>query len=84
MITIQEKMFFAANIKLLRKRKGRTQDDVAVAMDLKRPTLSGYENGVAQPDIATLVAFSKYYKVSIDTLLKVDLTQVPESQLSQL
>lgn len=77
-------MFFAANIKLLRKRKGRTQDDVAVAMDLKRPTLSGYENGVAQPDISTLVAFSQYYKVSIDTLLKVDLTQVPESQLSQL
>jgi len=79
-----EKTFFSANIKLMRKRKGRTQDEIATALDLKRPTLSGYENGVAQPDILTLVAFSKYYKVSIDTLLKVDLTTVPESQLSQL
>lgn len=84
MTVSQEKMYFSANIKLMRKRKGRTQDEVATALDLKRPTLSGYENDVAQPDILTLVAFSQYYKVSIDTLLKVDLTKIPESQLSQL
>ncbi|HRY32832.1 MAG TPA: LexA family transcriptional regulator [Bacteroidales bacterium] len=77
-------MFFGSNIKLLRKRRGRTQDDTALAMDLKRSTLSGYENGVAQPDITTLVAFSRYFKVSVDTLLSVDLSVLPESQLSQL
>ena len=42
-------MYFTSNIKFLRKRRGRTQDDVAVALNLKRSTLSGYENGVAQP-----------------------------------
>ena len=42
-------MYFASNIKFLRKRRGRTQDDVAFALNLKRSTLSGYENGVAQP-----------------------------------
>jgi transcriptional regulator with XRE-family HTH domain len=84
MLTHQEKVFFTANIKLLRKRRGRTQDEIASALGLKRPTLSGYENGVAQPDIDTLIAFSHYYKVSIDTLLKVDLSALPESQLSQL
>jgi hypothetical protein len=31
-----------------------------------------------------LVAFSKYYNVAIDTLVKVDLTELAESQLSQL
>lgn len=77
-------MFFASNIKLLRKRRGRTQDEVAFSLDLKRPTLSGYENGVAQPDITTLISFSQFYKVSIDTLVKIDLATLPESQLSQL
>ncbi len=76
--------YFKSNIKLLRKRKGRTQDDVAFTLSLKRSTLSGYENGVAQPGLEALVAFSKYYNVSIDTLVKTDLCQLSESQLSQL
>ena len=77
-------MYFAANIKFLRKRKGRTQDDVAFAMNLKRPTLSGYENGVAQPGIEILISFSGYYNVSIDNLLKLDLSRLSESQLGEL
>lgn len=76
--------FFGSNIKLLRKRKGRTQDDIAFALNMKRSTLSGYENGVAQPGLEALVAFSKYYNVSIDTLVKTDLLQLAQSQLSQL
>ena len=44
-------MFFSSNIKLLRKRRGRTQDEVAFTLQMKRPTLSGYENGVAQPGV---------------------------------
>ena len=42
-------MYFAKNIKFLRKRRGRTQDEIAVALGLKRSTLSGYENSVAEP-----------------------------------
>ncbi|MBK7172490.1 MAG: LexA family transcriptional regulator [Bacteroidales bacterium] len=75
---------FGQNIKLLRKRRGRTQDDVAVAMDMKRSTVSGYENGVAEPGIEALLAFSAYYKIAVDTLLKVDLSKLNESELSQL
>lgn len=77
-------MYFKNNIKLLRKRKGRTQDDVAHALDIKRSTLSGYENGVGQPGIGTLTEFSEYFGVAIDTLVKVDLESLSESQLSQL
>ncbi|MCF8327959.1 MAG: LexA family transcriptional regulator [Bacteroidales bacterium] len=75
---------FSRNIKLMRKRKKRTQDDVAFAMDIKRSTLSGYENDVAQPSVETLIAFSKYFNLAIDTLLKIDLGKLPESQLSQI
>ena len=77
-------MYFASNIKFLRKRRGRTQDDVASALQMKRPTLSGYENGVAQPGIEALVAFSGYFNISLDTMLKVDLTRLSESQLGEL
>jgi transcriptional regulator with XRE-family HTH domain len=77
-------MHFASNIKFLRKRRGRTQDDVAVALNLKRSTLSGYENGVAQPGIEILVSFSRYFNMSIDTLLKIDMTKLSESQLGEL
>ena len=73
---------FASNIKLLRKRRGRTQDDVAFALDMKRSTLSGYENEVAQPGIDALLSFSKYYGISVDTLLKVDLSKLSQSELA--
>ncbi len=77
-------MIFSKNIKFLRKRLGRTQDDVAHALNMKRSTLSGYENEVAQPSVPVLVSFSTYFNVAIDTLVKVDLTGLPESQLRQL
>ena len=77
-------MHFNSNIKFLRKRRKRTQDEVAFALGMKRSTLSGYENGVAQPGIDALAKFSEYYGVAIDTLVKVDLTDLSESQLSQL
>ncbi len=77
-------MYFASNIKFLRKRRGRTQDDIAAALSLKRSTLSGYENGVAQPGIEILVSFSGYFNMSIDTILKIDMTKLSESQLGEL
>jgi transcriptional regulator with XRE-family HTH domain len=77
-------MYFSSNIKFLRRRKDRTQDEVAAALNLKRSTLSGYENGVAQPPIDILVAYSGYYGISIDTILKIDLTRLSESQLGEL
>jgi len=77
-------MYFTSNIRILRKRKGRTQDEVAIALNLKRSTLSGYENGIAQPGIDVLVSFSKYFNISIDTLLKIDIQKLSESQLGEL
>ncbi len=77
-------MYFTSNLKFLRKRRGRTQDDVAVALNLKRSTLSGYENGVAQPGIEVLISFSRYFNLSIDTLLKIDISKLSESQLGEL
>jgi transcriptional regulator with XRE-family HTH domain len=77
-------MYFNTNIKLLRKRNGRTQDEMAHSLNMKRSTLSGYENGVAQPGMEALILFSNYFNIAVDTLIKVDLAQLKESQLSQV
>lgn len=77
-------MYFDSNIKLLRKRRNRTQDEVAEQLKMKRSTLSGYENRVAQPGIDVLLLFSGYYQIALDTMLKVDLSRLSETQLRQL
>ena len=77
-------IYFNSNIKLLRRRKNRTQDEVAGQLQIKRSTLSGYENRVAQPSIEALMQFSDYYRIAVDTLLKVDLSKLSETQLRQL
>jgi len=77
-------MYFDSNIKLLRKRKRLTQDEAAINLQMKRSTLSGYENRVAQPGLEILLLFSSYYNIATDTLLKVDLAKLSETQLRQL
>ncbi len=77
-------MVFASNIKFLRKRKSRTQDEVAEALGMKRSTLSGYENEVAAPGIPALLQFSDYYHIAVDTLVKVDLRLLTGQQLYML
>ena len=57
---------------------------MAQALEMKRSTLSGYENGVGHPNLSALTEFSDYFGVAIDTLIKVDLESLSESQLSQL
>ncbi len=78
------KTYFSQNIKLLRKRKGRTQDELANYLGMFRSTLSGYENEVAKPSVEILNTFSEYFNIAIDTLIKIDLSALPESQISQL
>jgi len=39
---------------------------------------------VAEPGMDVLLAFSDYYRIAVDTLLKVDLSALSDSQLSQL
>lgn len=77
-------MYFSSNVKFLRKRKGFTQDQVAHTLEMKRSTLSGYENEVSQPTVQALLTFSKYYRIAVDTLLNIDLSSLSDLQLTQL
>ncbi len=77
-------MYFDSNIKFLRTRKKLTQDQLSVALEIKRSTLNNYENGISGPSIQSLIILSDYFHVAIDTLLRVDLSKLRESQLYEL
>ncbi len=65
-------MKIGSNIKLLRKRMGKSQEEVATIFGLTRSSYSGYENGVADPGIETLIQVSDYFNVPLDTLMRKD------------
>ena len=78
-------MNLSTNLRFLRNRRRRTQDVVATELGITRSTLNNYESGVVvNPTLDLLVRFSKYFRISIDTLVKIDLTRLGESQLSEL
>ena len=72
------------NLKLLRTRKGLSQQELADVFDIKRTSLSGYENGTSFPPLELLVRMSDYFKISTDKLLKMDLSKIGEKRLSDL
>lgn len=76
-------MFIHQNLKLLRKRKGRTQQEVSDAIGINRSSLAGYESQI-QPDLQVLIRFSEYFNITIDTMVKVDLSSLSERQLSEI
>ncbi|MBK9290481.1 MAG: LexA family transcriptional regulator [Bacteroidetes bacterium] len=75
---------FSTNLRLLRKRRGLTQDELALALGMPRSTLSNYENQLAEPSLEALVAFGKFFNIAIDTMLQVDLRALSELHLRQL
>src|SRR4051812_34909396 len=78
-------MHLNSNIKFLRLRRELTQDVTAIGLDMSRSTLNSYENGsIKNPTLDSLLAFSKYFKISIDTLVKIDISKLSNFQLSEL
>jgi transcriptional regulator with XRE-family HTH domain len=53
----------------LRKKKGITQEELAEALYVSRTAISKWESGRGVPSIDSLKAISKYFSVSIDSLL---------------
>ena len=57
------------NFKILRKEMKVNQSFVADAVGLTRSAYSHYENGLREPDHATLQKLSEFFGVSIDYIL---------------
>ncbi len=77
-------MGIGKNLKLLRNRRKKSQEEVATELGLTRSSYSGYENNVAQPNLESLILFSDYYKVSIDDLVRRDFSSCSETEWSAI
>lgn len=64
---------FSENIRYLRGKLGASQQSVANAINITRGRYAKYEDDANNPSPDILVSISRYYKVSIDLLLTVDL-----------
>ena len=65
-------MEFNVKLQELRKQKGLTQEELAVAIYVSRTAISKWESGRGYPGIDSLKAIAKYFGVSIDMLLSGD------------
>lgn len=63
-------MPFNENLKLLRTKNKLTQAELGKILNLSRSTISNYEAGKMQPSIEAIIEISKYFKITIDSLLK--------------
>jgi len=80
-----QKIFFAGNIKFLRERKKMSQEALASTLGLTRAKLAAIEAGnTKSPQPQDYLNFSEFFKISIDTLLKVDLSKLGELKIREL
>ena len=78
-------MYLGNNIKILRSRRGLSQDALAKELGIKRTTLNNYENwAVLNPTIELLFRIADFFGVSLDVLIKKDLEKFSERQFIEL
>ncbi|MCM1130314.1 MAG: helix-turn-helix domain-containing protein [Muribaculaceae bacterium] len=63
---------FYDNIKRFRLNKNWTQEDLAEKLNVTRQTISKWEQGINEPDIATFKKLSCIFEVSLDELLGLE------------
>ncbi|WP_082702064.1 helix-turn-helix domain-containing protein [Aerococcus urinaehominis] len=74
------KIYFATNLKKLRKEKGMTQEDLSKELSVSRSTISSWERGNSYPDLNMLITISIFFDIYLDHLLKEDKEMVKAFQ----
>jgi transcriptional regulator with XRE-family HTH domain len=72
-------MYLAANLKFLRKKLGKTQDALSSEVKIGRTTIANYEAGISEPNVETLIGFSRFYGVSLDDLMSKNMAEIMKS-----
>jgi transcriptional regulator with XRE-family HTH domain len=80
-----QKIFFPENIRFLRGRKNLSQENLAQQLGMTRVKLNAIESGKTKnPALEDLVKFSGFFRISIDSLLRAQLSRLLELQLRDL
>ena len=74
---------FSKNLVILRKKYKLTQGDLADKLSYSDKTISKWENGDALPDAETLCLISELFDVSVDELLKYDISEIQQNETRQ-
>jgi transcriptional regulator with XRE-family HTH domain len=69
-------MTFYEKIRQCREQLCLSQEDIAERLRISRQAVSKWERGINEPDIETIVRLSDIYGVTIDSLLREDLSVV--------
>lgn len=72
------------NMRYLRNQLKCSQQKVANDLVITRGRYAKYEDGASEPPLELLLKISRYYHVSIDLLLSVDLRRIPLKQIIEL
>ena len=67
-------MLFSEKLKLLRKENNLTQEELSSKLNVSRQAITKWESGEGIPDIENLKQISILFNVSIDELVKEDLS----------
>ena len=62
-------MNISERLRKAREEKNITQTKVSKVLGISNKTLSGYERGVSEPDLKTIVLLANFYGVSVDYLV---------------
>ncbi|WP_333627501.1 LexA family transcriptional regulator [Sphingobacterium siyangense] len=72
------------NLRYLRAQRGLSQQRVADDLILTRARYSKYEEAAAEPPLEVLLRISRYFQISIDLILSVDVRKIPTGDLLKL
>ena len=72
------------NIKVLRKSKGLSQQELAVKLNVVRQTVSKWEQGLSVPDSDMLIAISEVLETPVSTLLGETATEAEVDNLKAI
>ena len=72
------------NIKLIRKQKGLSQEELAIKLNVVRQTISKWEQGLSVPDSELLVSLSDTLDTPVSTLLGENVTEKKEDSLKEI
>ncbi|KAA5532305.1 LexA family transcriptional regulator [Taibaiella lutea] len=82
---ISQQNFWPTNLKKLRNRKNMSQESLALLLNMSRSKYNAHESGqTVNPVVEDLFRISDYFGMSIDSLLRVDLTKLSESKIREL
>ncbi len=65
---------FNENLKVLRKSKGLSQEELAVRLNVVRQTISKWEKGLSVPDVDALIRIADIFEVSVSELLGANIS----------